>query len=178
MAWHQECWTDANGNLNRHRGNCYAFLNGTNVIGDWQNGTLYAMDPTVFTDTVAGTVGPISYIVGFPHVFELGGPNGPISADGRVVQFNEVRLDIESGNAPLNVDGTPAAVGLRWSDDRGKTFGNTVLQSNGAPGEWLTQPKWPGNGRARDRVFEISHSIAGPAALNGCWIDGKIEAGT
>jgi len=29
-------------------------------------------------------------------------------------------------------------------------------------------------GVARDRVFEISHSIAGPAALNGAWIDAEV----
>ena len=180
LAWHQEAWTDANGMLNRHRGNCCAFINGKNVVGDWQNGTIYEMDRNVYTDTLVpdGPAGPISFIRGFPHIFELGGPNGPISLDGKLLQFNQFRLDIESGMGPLESDGTPAKVGLRWSDDRGKTFKNAVLQSNGAPGEYITQPKWPGTGEARDRIFEVSYSIAGPAALQGAWVDAKMLAGT
>jgi len=176
LAWHQECWTDANGNLNRHRGNCAAFINGVNVVGDWQNGTLYAMDPSVYTDTLVpdGPAGPISFIRTFPHIFELGGPSGPVSTDGKRVEFTQFLLDVESGAGPLQADGTEPTIGLRWSDDRGKTFGQSVLQTNGAPGQWITQPKWPGTGIARDRVFEISHSIAGPVALNSAWVEAKV----
>ena len=175
-AWHQECWTDNNGVLNRHRGNCCAFINGLNVVGDWQNGTIYAMDPNVYTDTLVpdGPPGPISFIRTFPHVFEVAGARGPMPTDGKRVLFKQFMLDIESGAGPLEADGTSAKVGLRWSDDRGKTFGQAVLQTNGNPGEYLTQPKWPGEGTARDRVFEVSYSIAGPAALNSAWVDAEV----
>jgi hypothetical protein len=29
---------------------------------------------------------------------------------------------------------------------------------------------------ARDRVFELSHSISGPAALNGAWVEASVLA--
>jgi hypothetical protein len=178
--WSQRCWTDTDGNLHRDRSNCGTFLYGTNVVGDWENGTLYALDGNVYTDTVAGTVYPVTCVRTFPHIGQgetnLGGPGlvRPIETDGKRVKFNQFLLDMECGAVPLDAQGLPARVYLRWSDDRGRTFGNSMLQAAGAPGQYLTEPQWRGLGIARDRIFEIEHSIAGPAALNGAWIDAEV----
>lgn len=182
LAWHQECWTDADGNLNRHRGNCAAFLYGKNVVGDWQNGTIYAMDLNTYTDTVAGTVYPCSYIRTFQHV-GLGQTDSqgvPATALGHMVQYKQFIADMQCGEGPggpAGPDGvpTPDKISLRWSDNRGKTWGQAILQSNGVPGEFITQPKWGQAGAARDRIFELSHSIAGPAAINGAWVDAVVQ---
>lgn len=173
--WHQLAWTDGDGVLQRHRGNCAAFLNGLNVCGDRTNGTIYAMDQSVFTDTVGGVAGPITYIRSFPHIGAGTDVQGkPIMADGRRVQFNQFLADIEVGNAPVDANGQPPKLSLRWSDDRGKTFGNAVMQSAGKTGEYLTQPQWLGTGIARDRIFELSYSFAGSAALNGAWVNAEV----
>ena len=37
----------------RHRSNCYAYFNGSHVVGDYENGKLYSLEPDVYTD--AGT---------------------------------------------------------------------------------------------------------------------------
>lgn len=180
--WHQRAWTDANGNLNRDRSNVAANMYGTNAVGDWQNGTIYALDPTVYTDTVGGLAGPISYIRSFPHIttaeMSFGTPGRliPTSADGRQMKFTNFTADIEAGTADglqPGPAGNPSSseIGLRFSTDRGRTWGQTVLQSAGASGQYLTQPKWGTIGAARDMVFEISHSINGPCALNGAWVD-------
>lgn len=180
LAWHQWCFTDLNGNLNRSRVNCGAFLYGKNVIGDWGNGTLYALDNDAYTDTVDGVVYARSFIRTFPHISlsQLDLPNLP--ALGHTVNFKNFMLDVESGGGqgqppdPLTGFQTPDKIGLRWSVDRGKTWGQTVLQSNGNPGQYITQPKWGTAGLARDMIFEINHSIAGPVALNGAWVDASI----
>lgn len=175
LAWHQEAWTDpATGLLRRHRANCCASLYGKIVCGDWENGTLYELDTETYTDTVIGLTGPLTCVRTFPHIGQLvaGGLVVPLS--GQRVMFNQFVADIECGNSPLDVQGRPAMLGLRWSDDRGKTFGQTVLQSSGELGQYLTQPQWPGLGIARDRIFELNHSIAGAAALNGAWVNGEI----
>ena len=179
IAWHQEAWTDADGGLNRHRGNCHAFINGQNVVGDWENGTLYAMDLDVYTDTVNGVAGPVSYIRTFPHIgtgeVEIG-PFGkrPILADGRRVQFHDFMADIACGEAPVDAAGNPAMIGLRYSDDRGNTFSQLVYQTLGTPGQFQSWPTWRALGIARDRVFELQYSAAGPAALNGAWAGGTV----
>lgn len=174
MAWSQRCWTDANGGLNRDRSNCHAYLYDLNVVGDWQNGTLYALDQSAFVDVVQGVTYPITFIRGFPHVTSgmVAGPMGEqlAEASGKQIQYSHFALDMDCGDVALDSQGQPALVGLRWSRDRGKTFGETVLQSAGAPGLYLTQPTWGQVGVARDMVFEIIHNIAGPAALQGAWV--------
>ena len=166
--------------MNRDRSNCAANLYGRNVVGDWENGTIYELDPTYYVDTMNGVDWPIVYVLGFPHIgvgdLNLGGVNltKQVTADGKRVQFNSFVLDLQCGNAPLDAAGNPAVVSLRWSDDKGQTFGEDVLQSAGGPGEYLTQPLWRGVGIARDRVFEITHQIAGEAACNGAWVDGTV----
>lgn len=175
MAWHQEAWSDGDGKLRRHRANCCANLYGRNIVGDHSNGTLYELDFETYTDKVGGVESPMTCIKTFPHIGQAKGPDGQISpVNGRRVQFKAFAADIECGTAPVDVDGNPAKISLRWSDDRGRTYGNDVLQSSGALGEYLTQPLWPGLGVARDRIFEISHSISGPAALNSAWVDAEI----
>lgn len=174
MAWHQEAWTDQDGQLRRHRGNCCAAIHGRNLVGDWENGTIYEMDLETYSDTVAGIASPLTCIRTFPHIGQLMANGQPVSLAGQMVQFSQFVADIECGNSPVDVAGRPAMISLRWSDDRGKTFGQDVLQSSGELGQYLTQPQWPGLGIARDRIFELSHSIAGAAALNGAWIRGTV----
>jgi hypothetical protein len=174
--WAQRCWTDANGNLNRDRSNCAAFINGVNVVGDWQNGTLYAMDQSVFTDTVGQVTGPISYIRTFPHISQGMLPNGQlIPADGKRMKFSRFIADMECGEGALDINNKPPSVGLRYSSNRGKTFGETVLQSAGEAGKYETYPLWSQLGIGRDVVFELSYSFAAPAALNGAWVDATVE---
>ena len=181
-AWHQQAWTDATssppvGALHRHRGNCFASLFGTNVCGDWENGDLYAMDPQVYTDEVNGTVGPISFVRGFPHLLAGQKAEGPyvqtMPSHGRTVTHQSFWLSMETGTDPTQNSGPQ--LGLRWSDDWGKTWGNTVLQSAGTLGEYRTLPQWPGLGLARFRIYEIFHSIPAQAALNGAWVMGRIQ---
>jgi probable HAF family extracellular repeat protein len=60
------------------------------------------------------------------------------------------------------------ALGLRWSDTRGLTFGNPVAQPFGT--DPLAQPQWNRTGYARDRVFELFWSAAVKTALNGAFV--------
>lgn len=176
--WSQWAWTQPGGALMRHRANCFAFIYNTPLVGDHSLGTIYAQDPLVYTDTVGGTICPINFIRGFPHIptgmMNLGQPGLDRQTQwaGQRVRVKRLALDLECGNGPLNADGSPASVLLRTSLDRGKTFYDLPLVSSGAPGEFLTQPQWlQPAGIARDIVFEIQHSIAGEAALQGAWVD-------
>jgi hypothetical protein len=62
-------------------------------------------------------------------------------------------------------------ISLRWSDDRGRSFGSPVTQPIGDVGEYRTSLQWQRLAYARDRVFEISWSVPMATALQGCWID-------
>lgn len=151
--WHQRTYIDVNGAEMRHRGNCSAFANGTNVIGDYSNGALYSFDLNNFTDNM----NPIVRRKGFAHRQFL----------GRRWSFPGFRADMELGDwAPP----TKLNLSLRWSDDRGRTFGNPIVQQLAA-GVDLGQARWSQLGLARDRVFELFWSDQVPTALQGAWLD-------
>lgn len=177
LAWHRRGWTDTNGNLNRDRGNCYCFAFGMNLVGDFENGTIYALDPSVYVDTVGGATQAIACQRTFPHVVGMPGPNGMvIPADGKAMKFTQFEADIECGSAALDGDGDAANVWLEWSLDRGKTFNfQAPLQILGLPGQSNLYPVWNGlNIVGRDTVFRIGWSANGQVALNGGWVDGAI----
>lgn len=151
QEWHEAVYVDANGVEHRHLAQCAIFAYGLNIVGDWQTGALYALDPGAYTDNGA----PMQWRRGWPHLMN----------DGKRVGYTSFSADMQCGEAP---GGT---VGLRWSDDRGRTYGNPVQQSMGATGQYLAQPKWNRLGLARDRVFELYGTIPGPFALNGAFIE-------
>jgi hypothetical protein len=179
LAWHQRGWTNlATGRIDRERGISGAFLFGSNVVQDWQNGALYALNASFIDDYVNGVAGPVQYVRTFPQIkqgFMTGrGPTGfgrmPVATDGHGVTTVEFVADFEGGNGALAPTGNPPQISLRWSTDRGRTWGNEVLQSAGISGDYGQQPKWPNLGYARYPLFELTWS-GFRGALNGAWIE-------
>jgi Phage stabilisation protein len=154
--WHQWAWIDSNGDEHRHRANCFWPCNDTLVVGDWQNGNLYALRNDVFTDNG----GPIKRVRTYPHLV----------ADGRRVFYREFVADVEAGN----LGDAETLLSLRWSNDRGHSYGSPVTQSSVSAGQYLTSAQWQRLGMARDRVFEISWTGGGLRALQGAWITAEI----
>ena len=81
--------------------------------------------------------------------------------------YRSLILDMAAGNSLA-----PAApqVLLRWSDDRGRTFGNPVAGSIGATGNYLTSIQYNRLGMARDRVFEVSWDAPVDTGLQGAFV--------
>jgi hypothetical protein len=155
--WHQRAYLEADGTLSRHRMNCHSFNNGRNLVGDWQTGAVYMLDPNAYTDNGA----TIECIRAFPHI---------LGADGNRVLFRQFIADMEVGNG-LPDDSAAPEIRLRWSDDRGRSWGNYIQGSLGKVGEYLTSVQYQRLGYARDRVFELSWSAPVRTALNGAWVD-------
>ena len=154
--WHERAWIDSNGVEHRHRSNVYASAYGAAVVGDWSNGSLYAFDLNNYTDNGQ----PIKRLRAFPHVVN----------DLKRVVYHKFIADMQAGG---QTDPTQAAplVGLRWSDDRGNSWGNYITQPLGAVGNALANIQWRRLGMARDRVFELSWSSPVLTALNSAYID-------
>ena len=153
--WHERAWLGPDGTLHRHRGVCHAFAYGKHIVGDWQTGQLYVMDPDYTTDNG----GNILRLRSFPHML----------ADGKRVQYHSFMADMECGT--VTEPNWSPQVNLRWSDSRGYTWGTPVLQSMGTTGQYNKWPTWRRLGMARDRVFELSWTGATKTALNGAFID-------
>lgn len=171
--WHERTFTDVNGIEHRHRANCIANAYNTLVCGDFSNGQLYKLDLNAFTDAGA----PIVRRRSFPHLLN----------SSKRVSYPGFRADMDCGNAFAAPQGAwssgfspgfgpPAQLSfdevyLRWSDDRGHTFGNMVPQLLGPTGNYLAQLQWLKLGMARDRVFELIWSAPVDTALMGAWLD-------
>lgn len=172
-AWHQRGWTDSNGTLHRERANCGAFINGQCVVGDWQNGTILALDQDYAYDDVAGIPAPINCLRTFGQIRRIPGPNGPnfpIDTDGKLIQLVSFSADFEGGYGQQSPDGTNPSISLRYSTDRGKSWNAAVLRSAGQDGQFDTLPNWKPLGLARFPLFELSSSLPGPGGLAGAWL--------
>lgn len=158
--WSEWNFIDNDGNFNRPRGNCCMFFNGSNLVGDWQNGNLLKLDintNTDYTDNIS--VNPIVRVKTFPHMVE----------NNNRISYKQFMVDMECGTAK---EGAPTPqISLSWSDDKGRSYGNPVIQSLGRIGEYLTVPSWNRLGEARDRVFKVSWSDDVITALNGGFVD-------
>ena len=193
LGWHQEAFLDPNGNLNRSRVVAMAWVNGVNLGQDWQNGTLYAVDPDYYMADVdlgdgAGAIArPIPRIRTFPRVEAVGGGfggsgQGAQLADGKGIVLKSFRADFQCGDGGVGPNSEPPQLALRMSTDRGRTWGQNILQTTGqfdneggvVEASYRILPQWQNLGLARWPVFELSWSFAGAAALNGAWIDAAI----
>lgn len=160
--WHELVYTDQNGAPNRHRANCCCAAYGMNIVGDWQSGRLYALDPNVFEDDGR----PIVRIRTFPHLVN----------DGKRIAYTSFIADMQVGTLAGKTLDAPPEVSLRWSDTRGASYGNPVKQAIGSAGDYLRSILWRRLGMARDRVFELSWSVPVPTALNGAFIESEERA--
>jgi hypothetical protein len=94
--WHERSsYKDNPYKIGRHRGNCYAHLNGRHYIGDYSNGNIYEMSQQYYDD--AGD--PIVSTRILPHLADKENLNN--------VFYHEMQLDAEQGTqSPISVTGT------------------------------------------------------------------------
>lgn len=178
--WNQYSSIDINGNHHRLNGFLSAYMYNTNVMIDWKNGDLYAFDQDTFTDNTF----PIVCIRGFPHLGAQGNevsypgfmadmdvgevPNLLIDDDGTATA-NPWASGFSSAFGPFVDQGTPI-VTMRFSNTRGKTYGNKRQRSLGTTGQYGQILKWDSCGIARDGVFELEWAVPCKTALNGAFL--------
>lgn len=152
--WNEWLSMDENGNMLRHRGNCYAFGNGLGIVGDHTNGKLYQLDLDYALDDDM----PIQRIRSFPHMVE----------DGNRVLYRNAIFDFQVGE---NRDQNDTLISMRYSDTKGASWGNHLIASIGAAGEYYRSVRFNRLGMARDRIFEVSWSSQSRTALNGAFVE-------
>jgi hypothetical protein len=147
QAWHERAGWD-NGEWTRHRGNCQAFFNGQTILGDFENGKLYALRLDVFQDDTR----PQRWLRSWRAL-----PTGQNNLN-RTAQHS-LQLDCETG-VGLNVgQGSDPEVMLRWSDDGGHTWSYEHWKKMGRIGQFGFRTYWRRLGmtdKLRDRVYEVS----------------------
>jgi hypothetical protein len=155
--WHDRAYRAA-WSLERHRADCHALAYGLNVVGDYENGKIYELDPDTNSD--AGT--SIVRIRTAPH----------FSSGLKLVRHNSFQLDMEVGvGLDGTTQGTDPQVMLQWSDDGGHTWSNERWADIGKIGKRRTRVIWRRLGSSRDRVYRVMVSDPIKVVLIGAELD-------
>ncbi len=146
-AWHERAGFSL-GNFTRHRSNCQCSFANNTVVGDFENGNIYAFDLDVYTDNGASQKWLRSW-----RALPAGRNNLKRTAQ------HSLQLDVEAGAGLNSGQGSDPQVVLRWSDDGGHTWSNEHWRQMGKLGEYGFRAIWRRLGmtmKLRDRVYEVS----------------------
>lgn len=150
QMWHKWLWCDNQNNFKRHRSNCSAFFQGQVLVGDWENGQIYRLDPENYTDNGQN----IRRVRRCPHLV----------TDFQRQYFEELQIQFQPGvglqgitTPPLNLEteGADPQAMLRWSNDGGSTWSNEHWAGIGKVGKYQNRIIWRRLGWARDRIYEV-----------------------
>jgi hypothetical protein len=181
QLWHKWLWIDGYDSFHRHRSNCAAVFQNLVVVGDWENGNLYQLDQSNYTDNNQ----TIRRLRRAPH----------ITSDLQRQYFDELQLQFQPGVGIQGFSrdrntylGDPYIIGptavltiayqdidvignagqlqirdvlynpkamLRWSNDGGSTWSKEYWQDIGQQGKYKNRAIWRRLGMARDRIFEV-----------------------
>jgi hypothetical protein len=146
-VWHERAGWSA-GQFTRHRSNCQMSYNGEIVVGDYENGNIYAFDLDVYADN-----GAIQRWLRSWRALPTG------QNDLKRTAHHSLQLDCETGKGLILGQGSDPQAMLRWSDDGGHTWSNEHWKSMGKIGEYGYRTIWRRLGmtlKIRDRVYEVS----------------------
>jgi len=191
QAWHERAGFDS-GAFTRHRGNCQMAFNNKIVIGDFENGNIYAFDLDDFSDNGsiqkwlrswrALPTGANNLHRTAQHMMQLDcesgvGLNGlPVNETIYLQTEADDYLITESGDyliadqEAIATQGADPQVMLRFSDDGGHTWSNEHWSSMGKIGQYYKRVIWRRLGmttKLRDRVYEISGTDPVKIAIMG-----------
>jgi hypothetical protein len=158
QAWHERAgWV--NGEFTRHRSNCQVFFNSEVVVGDYEDGRIYAFDLDYYQDD-----DQIQRWYRTWRALPTGANNLKRTA------HHSLQIDLESGVGINLGQGSDPQVMLRWSDDGGHTWSNEHWAGIGKIGEYYKRVFFRRLGmtlKLRDRVYELSMTDPVKTAIMG-----------
>ena len=191
QAWHERA-AFSNGLFLRHRSNCQMAFNSEIVVGDFQNGNLYAFDLDIYADNGSAQkwlrswralpTGQNNLTRTAHHSLQLDcqsgvGLNGGSETEPTyLLTESGLFITTESGDYLVSVAGDVYTLGadpqvmLRWSDDGGHTWSNEHWASLGQIGVYQKRVFWRRLGmtlKLRDRVYELSGTDPVKIAIMG-----------
>ena len=139
--WHKWLYCDNLNQYHQHRGICSANFQNMVLVGDYQNGIIYELDPNNYTDN--GQF--IRRLRRAPHLV----------SDFQREYFEELQLHFQPGVGLISGQGSSPQAMLRWSNDGGSTWSNEHWVNIGKIGKYKNRAIWRRLGTARDRIFEV-----------------------
>ena len=158
QAWHERAGWD-NGLFARHRSNCQVVFNNEILVGDFENGNIYAFDLNVYSDN-----GDIQKWLRSWRALPTG------TNDLKRSAHHSLQIDCQTGVGLNDGQGSDPQIMLRWSDDGGHTWSNEYWMSMGKIGAYFyraIQRRLGMTLKLRDRVYEISGTDPVKIAIMG-----------
>ena len=179
QLWHERAAFE-NGQFTRHRSNCQMSFNNEIVVGDYEDGRIYAFDLDVYADDDqtqkwlrswrALPAGQNNLKRSAHHSLQLDAETGVGLAqtpgmESKYLQTEDSLYLTTEADAYLVTEELLATAGydpqvmLRWSDDAGHTWSNEHWNSMGRIGVYGFRTIWRRLGmteKIRDRVYEVS----------------------
>ena len=179
-AWHERAGFK-NGQFTRHRSQCQMNFVSQTIVGDYENGNLYAFDLDIYQDDGqiqkwlrswrAIPSGQNNLTRTAQHTMQLDcetgvglngiDPEDPLDWFFSTTSGNQIITN--TGDflmfSPTTVQGVNPQAMLRWSDDGGHTWSNEHWTSLGRIGNYGRRAFWRRLGmtqKLRDRVYEVS----------------------
>ena len=161
QSWHERTYLTAFGDK-RHRAEVAALAYGVNVVGDYETGQLFKLDPTEYTDNTQA----IARERIAPHM----------SASLKRLYHRSIQIDMETG---VGLDGSGQGTDplgmLSYSDDGGHTWSNEKFASLGKIGEYNKRVRFNRLGASRDRLYKFR--VTEPVKIVILGAELEIEAG-
>lgn len=130
----------------KHRANCHAFYEGRSMVGDVNDGKLYKIDPTVYTD--GESFRTIKSQITMP----------PVLKEGHNLFFSKLQLNFKVGVGLVSGQGSNPQVMVDWSDDNRKTWSNEHWVGIGKIGEYKDRAILRRMGCSRNRSCRVSYT--------------------
>ncbi len=147
--WHERAWRDGDGNLHRYRGEHHAYDGTDNLLGDWENGKVYALKNDVFTDD------------GKPVYRERVIPFFP--SEKKNISYARLELEMAVNSAT-----DKQTINMSWSDDYAKSWHKDMSQKLGVKDDDVKRVVWRRLGTGRQRTFRFSTLANCRCALIDC----------
>jgi hypothetical protein len=144
QLWHKRLSYDPYAGIwHRHRSNCFLNFQNQRLVGDYQNGCIYQMTRTAYTD--AGW--PLVAWRRTPHIWD-GGARDRLFMSSLQIEFAPgVGNQVSPGHNPEAV--------LSISRDGGQTFGSEFKKAIGRVGAYLNRCIWRKLSFARDAIIDV-----------------------
>jgi hypothetical protein len=133
------------GLIGRYNANLSIVFNNFPYVSDSNNGNIYKLSDTVYTDNG----NPIMRLIQTRHIHD----------HGNMLRIDEVFLDLETGVGLQSGQGSNPQIMVSASKDGGRTFGNERLMGIGAVGQYIgPRATLRRFGASRDFVFRFRMS--------------------
>lgn len=160
--WHERSYTlPSTGMYQRHRSSFHAYFNGKHVVGDWENGNLYALDYDYYSDNGD----PLVALRSSPYIAD---------PDYKEIRFDSFYLDFEAGVGLQSGQGSNSQMMIRWSKNGGKTWSRPRIMNMGEVGDYMHRAYVKRMGKARTMSFEVSVSDPVKIAMFGASVQALV----